>query len=219
MKYSLKKIYSEPTLDEGLFSFFEPVATEATIDESPLNLSFTSVSSSTTISSSQWNIRAEGIVNFSLENQAAKQAWHDAVFLQTTRDRNSLRNVQEPQTSQTRQGNDNRNSQPRVSDVQAIKIRIDFGNERLNGHPTIRDYNSLKDWIKQKITNSFPMLYRYQNIRTGGNYFPSTGKTENPLNLNNEMFENLAVDFLEKIKQKYNVTENEINTDIHDINP
>lgn len=225
MKYSLEKIYSEPTLDEGLFSFirsyFQPIATNATIDDNPIVLVFTNTntSSSTNVSSSQWNIRAEGIINFSLENYTAKEAWFNAVFEQQNRDRGSLRNPQEPRNIQNRQGNNNRNSQPRVSDVQAIKIRINFGNERLNGHPTIKDYNSLKDWIKQKITNSFPMLYHYQNIRTGGNYFPSAGKTENPLNLNNEMFENLAVEFLEKIKRKYNVTENEINADIHDVNP
>jgi len=33
------------------------------------------------------------------------------------------------------------------------------------------------------------------------------------------MFENLTVEFLDKIKEKYNTTENEINADIHDINP
>jgi hypothetical protein len=212
MKYSLKKIYSEPTLDEGLFSFFDPISITPSIDAArPLILAFRN-----NVSSSQWNIQAQGTINFELGNQSAKQAWNDAVFRQTNRDRNSLRNPQEPQTTQRKA---EANSQPRVSDVQTIQINIDFGNERLNGHPTIKDYESLKAWIKQKIKNSFPNLYRYQSIRTGGNYFPSPGKTENPLNLTEDMFENLTVEFLDKIKEKYNTTENEINADIRDINP
>ena len=212
MKYSLKKIYSEPTLDEGLFSFFEPISITPSIDaERPLILAFRN-----NASSSQWNIQAQRTINFALDNQSAKQAWNDAVFRQTNRARNSLRNPQEPQNAQRKAETDSR---PRVSDVRSIKINIDFGNEMLNGHPTIKDYESLKAWIKQKIKNSFPLLYRYQNIRTGGNYFPSPGKTENPLNLTEDMFENLTVEFLNKIKEKYNTTENEINADIHDINP
>jgi len=218
MKYSLRKIYSEPTLDEGWFSFFEPSAinTKISDSESPVLAFRNTVSSSqNNVSSSQWNIQATGIVEVSLENQPAKQAWHDAVFIQ----RSSLRNPVEPQNSQTNRNNRETNQTPRASDIEKIQIRIDFGNERLTGHPTIKNYESLKDWIKQKIRNSFPNLYRYRNIRTGGNYFPSPGKTENPLNLTEDMFENLAVEFLNKIKEKYNTAENEINADIRDINP
>jgi len=222
MKYSLRKIYSEPTLDEGWFSFFEPstISTKISDSDSPVLAFRNTVSSSrTTVSSSQWNIQANGVVEVTLENSSAKQAWHDAVFNQTNRDRSSLRNPVEPQNSQTNRNKTERNQTPRVSDIQTIQIRVDFGNERLTGHPTIKNYESLKDWIKQKIRNSFPNLYRYRDIRTGGNYFPSLGKTENPLNLTEDMFENLAVEFLNKIKEKYNTTENEINADIQDINP
>ena len=75
MEYSLKKIYSEPTLDEGLFSFFEPISTTPSIDaELPLILAFRN-----NASSSQWNIQAQGTINFALDNQSAQQAWNDAI--------------------------------------------------------------------------------------------------------------------------------------------